>query len=48
LPSALREETRARASDDRGPAEARAVIVSSLARARVSSRKADGKPLLCP
>jgi type IV fimbrial biogenesis protein FimT len=34
--------------DDRGPAEARAVIVSSLARARVSSRKADGKPLLCP
>jgi type IV fimbrial biogenesis protein FimT len=34
--------------DDRGPAAARAVIVSSLARARVSSKKADGKPLACP
>ena len=34
--------------DDRGPAAARAVIVSSLARGRVSSKKADGKPLACP
>lgn len=34
--------------DDRGSADARAVIVSSLGRGRVSSRKADGKPLACP
>lgn len=34
--------------DDRGPASARAVIVSSLARARVSSTRADGTPLTCP
>jgi prepilin-type N-terminal cleavage/methylation domain-containing protein len=34
--------------DDRGPGAARAVIVSSLARARVSSKKADGSPLQCP
>lgn len=34
--------------DDRGASQARAVIVSSLARARVSSKKADGKPLACP
>lgn len=34
--------------DDRGAAAARAVIVSSLARGRVSSTKADGKPLACP
>lgn len=34
--------------DRRGPAAARGVIVSSLGRARVSSKKADGKPLLCP
>lgn len=34
--------------DDRGPAEARGVIVSSLGRARVSARRADGTPLRCP
>lgn len=34
--------------DDRGPASARAVIVSSLARARVSPTRADGRPLACP
>jgi type IV fimbrial biogenesis protein FimT len=34
--------------DGRGPAQARAVIVSSLGRARVSSRRADGTPLRCP
>lgn len=34
--------------DDRGPADARAVIVSSLGRGRVSPRKADGRPLACP
>ncbi|MGQ0585621.1 MAG: GspH/FimT family pseudopilin [Gammaproteobacteria bacterium] len=34
--------------DSRGPAEARGVIVSSLGRARVSKRRADGTPLRCP
>jgi type IV fimbrial biogenesis protein FimT len=34
--------------DDRGAGAARAVIVSSLARARIASKKADGKPLTCP
>jgi len=34
--------------DDRGPGAARAVIVSSLARARASSTRANGKPLTCP
>jgi len=34
--------------DRRGPAAARAVIVSPLGRARVSSTRADGTPLRCP
>ena len=34
--------------DRRGPPDARGVIVSSLGRARVSSRRADGTPLRCP
>jgi len=34
--------------DRRGAAAARAVIVSSLGRARVSSTRADGTPLRCP
>lgn len=34
--------------DRRGPAGARAVIVSPLGRARVSSTRADGTPLRCP
>ena len=34
--------------DDRGADAARAVIVSSLGRARLSSRRADGTPLRCP
>jgi len=34
--------------DRRGPAAARAVIVSPLGRARVSSTRADGTPLSCP
>jgi len=34
--------------DRRGPAAARGVIVSSLGRARVSSKRADGTPLRCP
>ena len=34
--------------DARGPAEARAVIVSSLGRPRVSDRRADGSALRCP
>lgn len=34
--------------DARGPSQARAVIVSSLGRARVSPRRADGGPLRCP
>jgi len=34
--------------DRRGPAAARAVIVSPLGRARVSSKRADGTPLRCP
>lgn len=34
--------------DRRGAREARAVIVSSAGRARVSARRADGSPLTCP
>jgi type IV fimbrial biogenesis protein FimT len=34
--------------DERGPRQARGVIVSSLGRARVSSRRSDGTPLRCP
>jgi type IV fimbrial biogenesis protein FimT len=34
--------------DRRGPAAARAVIVSSFARGRVSATRADGTPLTCP
>lgn len=34
--------------DGRGAAHARAVIVSSFGRARVSSTRADGRPLACP
>jgi type IV fimbrial biogenesis protein FimT len=34
--------------DRRGPAAARAVIVSPIGRARVSSTRADGTPLRCP
>lgn len=34
--------------DRRGAEAARAVIVSPLGRARVSTRQANGKPLLCP
>lgn len=34
--------------DRRGPEAARGVIVSSLGRARVSARRADGTPLRCP
>jgi type IV fimbrial biogenesis protein FimT len=34
--------------DDRGPADARAVIVSQTGRPRVSDRNASGRPLDCP